>query len=248
MINGYATDRFGYRRTYMSALVLMACAVFATFFATSLPVLAFGEVLCGIPWGMFQTLSTAFAAEVTPIALRGYLSSWVNICWGMGIFISSGVARAAIEIPDEWAYRMPFALQWIWPVPLFIGAYFVPESPWWLARNGKDAEALHSIQRLQSADTYTEEIGQSELALIKHTIAVEEIETAGASYLNCFRKSNYARTEAACVVWAIQWLCGNPLIGFAVLFLQRAGLNETASYDFNLSMNSMSVWEYCYTL
>jgi SP family general alpha glucoside:H+ symporter-like MFS transporter len=35
---------------------------------------------------------------------------------------------------DEWSYRIPFALQWIWPIPLMIGIAFAPESPWWLVR------------------------------------------------------------------------------------------------------------------
>lgn len=32
----------------------MMCAIFIVFFATSLPVLAFGEAFCGIPWGVFR--------------------------------------------------------------------------------------------------------------------------------------------------------------------------------------------------
>ena len=40
-----------------------------------------GEILCGIPWGVFQTITTAYAAEVTPVALRPYLTTYVNLCW-----------------------------------------------------------------------------------------------------------------------------------------------------------------------
>jgi SP family general alpha glucoside:H+ symporter-like MFS transporter len=37
--------------------------------------LVVAEVLCGIPWGIFQTLTTAYASEVCPIQLRGYLTA-----------------------------------------------------------------------------------------------------------------------------------------------------------------------------
>ena len=40
-----------------------------------------GEILCGIPWGVFQTITTAYAAEVTPVALRPFLTTYVNLCW-----------------------------------------------------------------------------------------------------------------------------------------------------------------------
>jgi hypothetical protein len=35
----------------------------------------------GIPWGIFQTLTTSYAAEVTPTHLRAYLTTYVNLCW-----------------------------------------------------------------------------------------------------------------------------------------------------------------------
>lgn len=54
IINGFCQDRFGCRQTMMFFMVWMAAAVFIVFFAPSLPVLAFGESMCGIPWGVFQ--------------------------------------------------------------------------------------------------------------------------------------------------------------------------------------------------
>jgi SP family general alpha glucoside:H+ symporter-like MFS transporter len=32
---------------------------------------------------VFQTLTTAYASEVCPIQLRGYLTAYVNMCWGV---------------------------------------------------------------------------------------------------------------------------------------------------------------------
>ena len=38
----------------MVFMAWMAVAIFIPFFAPSLGVLAFGEVMCGISWGVFQ--------------------------------------------------------------------------------------------------------------------------------------------------------------------------------------------------
>ena len=40
----------------------MIATIFVAVFAQNLPMLYAAEVLMGIPWGMFQTLTTAYAA------------------------------------------------------------------------------------------------------------------------------------------------------------------------------------------
>jgi SP family general alpha glucoside:H+ symporter-like MFS transporter len=76
---------------------------------------------------MFQTLSVAYASEVCPVVLRGYLTTYANICWVIGQILSSGVLRALLSQTNEWAYRIPFALQWIFIPPIFLGVIFAPE-------------------------------------------------------------------------------------------------------------------------
>lgn len=80
LINGIASDRFGYRKTMIASLMVMIAFIFVLFFAPNIQILVLGEVLCGIPWGVFQTLSTAYASEVSPVILRPYLTTFVNMC------------------------------------------------------------------------------------------------------------------------------------------------------------------------
>jgi MFS transporter, SP family, general alpha glucoside:H+ symporter len=53
-MTSFAQDRFGCRPTYMFFMGWLSIAIFITVFAPSLPVLAFGEAMCGISWGVFQ--------------------------------------------------------------------------------------------------------------------------------------------------------------------------------------------------
>lgn len=53
-VNMWAQDRFGARQTMMFFMVWMAAAIFILVFAPSLQVLAVGEVICGISWGVFR--------------------------------------------------------------------------------------------------------------------------------------------------------------------------------------------------
>lgn len=54
---------------------MMICFIFITFFAQNLGMLMAGEILCGLSWGVFQTITTAYASEVMPTVLRCYLVS-----------------------------------------------------------------------------------------------------------------------------------------------------------------------------
>lgn len=96
---------------------------------------------------------------------------------------------------DVSAWRLPFALQWVWPVPLFFVAYFCPESPWNAVRRGKHDLARQSLRRLRSSTDCTDQDIEATVALIDHTTRLERAETAGASYLECFRGTNLRRTE-----------------------------------------------------
>jgi len=129
-INGIVSERYGYRKTMIVSLIAVTGFIFIPFFAKNLIDLQIGEILCGIPWGVFQTLTTAYASEVCPTQLRAYLTTYVNLCWVMGQLIGSGVLRSLVQRNDQWSYRIPFAIQWIWPVPIIIGVLLAPESPW----------------------------------------------------------------------------------------------------------------------
>jgi len=83
------------------ALFSMICFIFIPFFAQNLQTLLVGEVLQGIPWGVFQTMTTAYASEVAPVALRAYLTTYVNLCWVMGQFIAAGVLRSFLSKGGE---------------------------------------------------------------------------------------------------------------------------------------------------
>lgn len=89
MLNGIIAERFGYRKSLIGALMLCIAFTFIIFFSASLPVLLVGEILIGIPWGVFQTITTTYAAEVCPVVLRPYLTTYVNLCWVFGQLIAS---------------------------------------------------------------------------------------------------------------------------------------------------------------
>lgn len=240
-INGFVSERFGYRNTILVCLFSIAAFVTIFFTAPNVEALLVAEILCGIPWGIFQTLTVTYASEVCPIALRGYLTTYVNFCWGLGQEIGIGVIYSMLGRDDEWAYRIPYGLQWMWPLPLFIGIYFAPESPWWLVRKGRTEDAKASLLRLTSSNKETDFDPDETIAMMVHTTALEEKITAGASYLDCFKGVDLRRTEIVCMVWAIQNLSGNSFSNYSTYFLSKAGLSTHDSYAFALGQYAINM-------
>ncbi|CAL3962899.1 hypothetical protein PZA11_000068 [Diplocarpon coronariae] len=238
LINGYLADRFGYRPVMLGCLFLMVCFIFIQFFAKDIYMYMGSAILLGVPWGVFQTITTTYASEVTPNVLRPYLTSLVSMCWSIGYLTGTGALRGFLSMEGQWSYRIPFALQWVLPVPLAIGILLAPESPWWLYRKGHRASAENSLRRLQS------NIDEDELAntmsMMAYTIGIEKEAMASSSYKAMFQGINLRRTEITVFVYVVQELCV-PLVSYVVYFLKQAGISTTLSFDFGIIQYSLAI-------
>ncbi|PWN22107.1 general substrate transporter [Microstroma glucosiphilum] len=237
-IGGYLVEKIGYRRVSMGGMAWISAVWFIVFFAPSIVVVAVGEGLIGMGLGIFQSLTTAYASEILPVSLRGYLTSWSCAGWGIGLILAATIVRGGLDIEGTWAYKMPWVLVWVWPPILGLGCYFAPESPWWLSRKGRDEDAKRSLARLNTGPADEARIERS-LALIKYTNMLEEEEVKGTTFLDCFRGVNLRRTELCALVFCIQIWSGAPMNSFAVVFLQQAGVDERRSFDFGVGINAM---------
>ncbi|KAF5236105.1 hypothetical protein FAUST_6715 [Fusarium austroamericanum] len=249
ILAGWASDRYGYKMTTVGALVLMIAFVFVLFFAPNIKILVLGEILCGmylsvdykytfadltgIPWGAFQSVTPAYASEVAPVVLRPYLTTFINMCWVIGQFFAAAVNKGSVGRGDEWAYRIPFGVQWVWPVPILAGVIFAPESPWWHVRKGNRTAAKKSLLRLTSPQQPNFNADET-IAMIEHTNEMEKNLKEGTSYRDCFKGVDLRRTEIVIGIWLVQTLGGQNLMGYFSYFLTQAGMD--ASNSFSLSM------------
>ncbi|KAM0548448.1 hypothetical protein ACHAPJ_009934 [Fusarium lateritium] len=241
IVSGEIIDRIGHKRTLYLCMTMVSGFIFVVFFAHTIEMLVVGETLLGIPWGIIQTLTTTYAAEITPIALRTYLTSYVCLCWTIGGFIGSGVLRGYAENTTHWAYRMPFAIQWIWPVPIMIIVAFAPDSPWWYARHNRLDEAREALLALRSSKD-TEYNPDASLALICQTIEAEKkLDHNGSTYLACFRGIDLRRTEIASIAGAAPLFAGAGFCGSSVYFMSNAGLAPGPAYNLGMGQNALSI-------
>ncbi|KAF3000669.1 hypothetical protein E8E13_000823 [Curvularia kusanoi] len=233
---GPITNRVGYRWCTILALALMVVTIFISFFAQSLEVLVIGQAFEGVPWGMFIANSPAYASEIVPVALRGVCTATIQMSWSIGGIIVAAATLGFNSRLDEWAWRGPLALQWIFPVPLLAIIFFAPESPWWLVRHGKKEQALRSIKRLGPQASADET-----LAMIERTVEIEAHIEGNPSLLDLVKGVDLRRTVIVCLIYASQNFAGNLIANQSTFFFEQAGMSTTFSFKLSLINSCLGV-------
>ncbi|CAO2655705.1 Nn.00g045080.m01.CDS01 [Neocucurbitaria sp. VM-36] len=232
---GPLTSRIGYRWATISGLMLLNAFIFVFYFANSLPVMFVSQLLEGIPWGIFIANAPAYCSEITPIQLRAPATQMLQMFWAIGAIIVNGVAYHYNAKLDSSAYRIPIALQWMFPTPLAILLFMAPESPWWLVRKGRLQEAEHAIGRLGRRS----KLNLSEaVAMMRRTIELEK-SVKEPNHLELFRGTDLYRTLIVCGVYAAQNLTGNLIANQAVYFFEQAGMSTNTAFALGLITSAL---------
>ncbi|RSH82911.1 hypothetical protein EHS25_005901 [Saitozyma podzolica] len=232
-VAAWPLDRFGPRRTLTVAVAAVVGCIFIQFFSQTIEVLYVGELLQGLVSGSFIVICVSYASELSPLPLRGILSSYANLCAVTGQFIGTGVTFAFQSRLDQWAYRIPFAIQWWWCIIYFIFIWFAPESPYWLVRKDREDEAVAVLTRLSGRHD-SQQDALRRVAMMRVTNQMEKEASSSTTFAECFRGPNLRRTEICVVAYIIQVWGGAALMGYSTLFFELAGLPSKNAFALSL--------------
>ncbi|GKT46650.1 maltose permease MAL61 [Colletotrichum spaethianum] len=249
---GLSMDKFGYRKTMMLSLGTVMVFLFVNFFATAalatggynagLGMIVGGSFLLGMPWGSFQACVLAYASDISPLKLRPALTTFVSMCWIFGQLFSTAAIKGVTTIKDNdtLAYRLPVAIQWVWPLPILICVFLAPESPWWLMRQSRSDLARSSLARLNKDPAYPVN-GQVKVLELTNEQEKNDKNDSEITYLECFRGTNLRRTMIVVTTNLTQQLCGSALMFYSAKLYQKAGMSSSKSYDFTLIQYAIGI-------
>ncbi|KAH9883761.1 alpha-glucosides permease MPH2/3 [Xylariomycetidae sp. FL2044] len=235
---GPLTSRIGYRWATLTGLMLLNAFIFVFYFADSLPVIFVSQILEGIPWGIFIANAPAYCSEIVPLPLRAPATQMLQMYWAIGSIIVGAVTYVYNPVLDASAYKIPIALQWMFPTPLAILLFFAPESPWWLVRKGRLEEAAKSVRRLgRKSLLNTSETAQT-VAMMRRVVELEKNEKE-PNLVELFKGTDRYRTLIVCGVYASQNLTGNLIANQAVYFFQQAGISDNLAFALGLITSAL---------
>ncbi|KAH7320591.1 general substrate transporter [Stachybotrys elegans] len=234
---GPITSRIGYRWATITGLMFLNAFIFIFYFADSLAVMFVAQLLEGVPWGIFIANAPAYCSEIVPLRLRAPATQMLQMFWAIGSMIVGGVTYHYSNDMHSRAYRIPIALQWLFPTPLAILIFIAPESPWWLVRKGRLEEAAKAVGRLGRKSLLNID---EQVAMMRRTIELEKTEKE-PNLLELFRGTDLYRTLIVCGVYAAQNLTGNLIANQAVYFFERAGMEVDTAFALGLITSALQM-------
>jgi putative MFS transporter len=114
--------------------------------------------LSGVFMGAMIPIDLAYIAEIAPKRRRGLLMASLGLTWPIGTILAALAAGALIPTVG-WRWLFVVGI-----IPAFIALYIrrqVPESPRWLAKKGRHAEAVIAAQRLGARISSVDDIDTS---------------------------------------------------------------------------------------
>ena len=191
-ISGVLSDRFGRKPILvLSALCFFLCAVLCAV-AETFGVLVWGRMIGGVGVGMASVLSPMFISEFSPPRLRGRLVALYQLSIVIGILaayfsnwllLSQAQRNCLALVEESWWHWVMVADVWramfgvgIVPATLFfLLLLFVPESPRWLAKAGRDEQARKILTRIAGRKTADCELAEIRKALLQEKGSLKEL-------------------------------------------------------------------------
>lgn len=236
---------------WMGRKRLMACS--GILFIVSIPLIALahgygplvvGRLLQGMSAGLIGVVVPLYLAECLGASNRGkgtgmfqwLLTLGIVAAALIGLYFSFRVEEVA-KLHDadklfafkDSAWRLIFWVSLPPGILFVIGSLFVAESPRWLCRKGRKADALDALLRSRSPQQAEIELGEMEAILAAEKV---QADSAGKSHGESLLSRKYAVPFIlACVILACNQATGvNSIIGYNATILIQSGLSDKQAH------------------
>lgn len=167
VLTGQLADRLGRRPVLVLAAVLFVASAVGTAMADGVPAFAVFRIVGGVGIGLASGLSPLYIAEVSPARQRGLFVAINQLTIVIGVLLAQLVNlwiaqpvpahQAHAELLASWnvqhGWRWMFLSEGLPAFLFMLLALVIPESPRWLSKRGRHADALQVLTRI-GGDVY----------------------------------------------------------------------------------------------
>ncbi|MFC0214016.1 sugar porter family MFS transporter [Paenibacillus chartarius] len=222
---GAASDRFGRKKVLLAAAALFIIGSLGSAIPATFSGYIIARMIGGIGIGITSTLCPLYNAEISPARYRGRLVALNQFATVTGIFLVYFVNSGIAGYGDD-AWDIASAWRWMFGVGIIPGLLFlillllVPESPRWLIKKGRAAEALPILVKIHG-----EELARQEVLDIK-----ESFNQDGGSFRQLFAPRMRIALLVGVVLAVLQQVTGiNAVMYYAPEIFRQTGAGTNAA-------------------
>jgi MFS family permease len=237
LIAGPLSDRIGRRPVLKIAAALFAVSAVASAVAPNFMFLVIARMIGGFGVGAALIIAPVYIAEIAPAELRGRMVSFnqLNIVIGISVAFFSNYLILSLGQSDlavaetlrfgEWGWRWMLGIETLPAIVYLFALMFVPESPRWLAMQGREDEALKVLEKVSGPAQ-----AQQDLQVVHDSLSAGSI-GEGASFRQLFRPAMRLVLTIGIVVAVLQQITGiNSVFFYAPMIFEQSGIGTDASF------------------
>jgi len=208
LLTGTITDYLGRKKVILASAFIFATGAVWTGFAPTVTQLMISRFYLGLAIGISSFAVPLYISEIAPTKIRGTLVSMFQLLITVGI-LAAYLSDSALADNNNLECWRP--MLWVGVIPalvLFVGMFFLPETPRWLMSKGKEEEARKVLDKIEDA-----EFIESSISAMKSDIAID---ASQASWKEIFKP----------------WLRNALIIAMGIMFFQQfVGINTVIYYS-----------------
>lgn len=240
LVSGWCADKFGRRLPLIASAILFTASAWGTAMASNFDMFVVYRIVGGVGIGLASALSPMYIAEVSPAAKRGRFVAVNQLTIVIGVLaaqlinllIAEPVAAGATQqaIVETWngqtGWRWMFGAELVPALAFLLLLFVVPESPRWLMKAGKEAQARKTLEKIGSSSYATQTLND-----IAHTLAKD---THRVSFATLLQPQVRPVVIIGMVLAVFQQWCG-----INVIFNYAQEIFASAGFDINGTLKSI---------
>ncbi|KAK0625006.1 general substrate transporter [Bombardia bombarda] len=224
LVSGFVSDKFGRRTSIQIGSVIWVIGSIIVCASVNIPMLAVGRIINGFSVGICSAQVPVYISEIAPPSKRGRLVGFQQWAITWGILIMFFICYGASYLTGSAVFRLPWGLQAIPAVMLFLGLCFLPESPRWLAKKDRWEEAKSVLALVHSKGDMNSPWVLRELEEIREVVEFERL-NSDVSYFELFTPKMLNRTSIGVFTQIWSQLTGmNVMMYYITYVFTMAGL------------------------
>ena len=247
LMAGKLSDAFGRKPVLMFAAVMFSlsgigCVLYSTF-----DQLVIYRIIGGAGIGIASIIAPLYISEISIPEYRGrmvscyqlaitvgilgsYLSNSVVLKWSHTVQYESGFMKLAL---NDQVWRSMLGMEAVPAILFMIVLFLIPESPRWQIVKQQDEKALRTLEKI-----YPAEKARREIAEVRDVLQREVKSDWRMLFKPGFR---IALIVGVCLAMLGQFMGVNAVFYYGPKFLLEAGLEKTASLDFQIWVGLVNV-------